>query len=120
MSNRDLNKEVNHELKVFGAGLSRTGTYGLSQILNAVGFGECYHGFIKFYKHYQNDFWGKIADMNHEQRKNVDWNEFFYNYKGHGDVYNSSVDWPAAECWKEIAEFYSMTRGLYPKFNDES
>ena len=134
LQENNLDGRDKHELKVLGAGLSRTGTYGLSQILNSVGFGKCYHGFIKWDKPYQNDFWGKIAEMSKDERKKVDWNEFFYDYKGYGDVYHSCVDWPSAECWKEIAEFYpnckvilgfrdaekwynSMTKGLYPKLS---
>lgn len=129
-----MSEHQRHKLKVLGAGLSRTGTYGLSKILNNIGLGECYHGYIKWDKPYQNEFWGKIAEMSKDERKTVDWNEFFCDYQRKGDIYCSCVDWPGAECWQEIAEFYpdckvilgvrdsekwyySMTKGLYPRLS---
>eukprot|EP01084_Bolivina_argentea_P296296 510269_1 len=122
----------NHRLKVIGAGFGRTGTWGLKELMNNIGFGECYHGITKFYNPYHNDFWGKIADMEKNERTNVNWNDFYYDFQGKGIIYNSAVDWPTAACWREIAEFYpdckvilgvrdpekwyhSMTKGLFPK-----
>ena len=81
-------------LSVLGAGFGRTGTESLKKALEILGFGPCYHMFEVLPHQERVDQWVSLA-----QGKTPDWDEIF-------DGYHSSVDWPAAHFWRDIAEHY--------------
>jgi hypothetical protein len=81
-------------LKVIGAGFGRTGTSTLQRALDKLGFGPCYHmrEIMRNPPFARN--WAKLA-----RTGEVDWEETF---KG----YSSTVDWPSADYWRQLAEHY--------------
>jgi hypothetical protein len=81
-------------LKVIGAGFGRTGTMSLKLALEELGFGPCYH-MIEVFKTQAWDLWYEAA----QDPAHADWATIF---KG----YNSTVDWPNATYWKELADAY--------------
>lgn len=81
-------------LSVIGAGLGRTGTLSLKLALEQLGFGPCYHMLEVLKNPKAPGYWEAAAD-----RQPVDWGEIF---KGYG----STVDWPSATFYRELAEAY--------------
>ena len=81
-------------LKVIGAGFGRTGTMSLKLALEQLGFGPCYH-MVEVFKHQAWDLWYEAS----KDPAHADWATIF---KG----YNSTVDWPNATYWKELADAY--------------
>ncbi|MGZ6049838.1 MAG: sulfotransferase family protein [Phenylobacterium sp.] len=81
-------------LKVIGAGFGRTGTMSLKLALEQIGFGPCYH-MVEVFKHQAWDLWYEAS----KDPAHADWETIF---KG----YNSTVDWPNATYWKELADAY--------------
>lgn len=81
-------------LKVIGAGLGRTGTLTLKTALEELGFGPCHHMIEVFANPSQMGFWRRAAIG-----EAVDWEEVFA-------AYVSSVDWPSAHFYKELAARY--------------
>jgi hypothetical protein len=82
-------------LKVIGAGLGRTGTLTLKTALERLGYGPCNHMTeVLADMERQGPFWNRAADglVN-------DWEE------GLG-AYRSTVDWPSAAFYAELADFY--------------
>lgn len=81
-------------LKVIGAGLGRTGTLSLKFALEQLGLGPCYHMMEVFrtpgaVAHWDRAFSGET----------MDWEAVF-------EGFNSTVDWPACDFYKELAELY--------------
>jgi len=81
-------------LTVFGVGLGRTGTDSLKKALEILGFGPCYHMFEVLADQKRVDQWVSLS-----QGETPDWDNIF-------DGYHSSVDWPAAHYWREIAAHF--------------
>lgn len=81
-------------LSVIGAGFGRTGTMSLKLALDRLGFGPCYHMTEVFKNPKAPDYWEAAADG-----KPVDWEEIFAGYR-------SSVDWPGATFYKQLADAY--------------
>jgi hypothetical protein len=82
-------------LKVIGAGLGRTGTLSLKTALETLGFGPCHH-MVEVLGDMagQGPFWSRAGDG-----LVTDWEE------GLG-AFGSSVDWPSAHFYAELAAFY--------------
>lgn len=85
-------------LSVIGAGFGRTGTLSLKLALEQLGFGPCYHMVEVFKNPRAPRYWEAAAD-----REPVDWEEVF---KGYG----STVDWPSATFYRELAEAYPQAK----------
>lgn len=81
-------------LSVIGAGFGRTGTMSLKLALDQLGFGPCYHMTEVFKNPGAAGYWEAAADG-----KEVDWEEVFEGYR-------STVDWPSATFYKQLADFY--------------
>jgi hypothetical protein len=80
-------------VKVIGAGFARTGTSTLTQALETLGFGPCYHMFEVISRPDRVRQWLDVADGR------PDWDAIF-------DGFQSGVDWPVAAYWKELADHY--------------
>ena len=81
-------------LSVIGAGFGRTGTMSLKLALDQLGFGPCYHMTEVFKNPKAPGYWEAAADG-----KSVDWEEVFAGYR-------STVDWPGATFYKQLADAY--------------
>lgn len=84
-------------LSVIGAGLGRTGTMSLKLALELLGFGPCYH------------MAEVVKDPDAPQRwidaanGRPDWEAIFAGF-------NSTVDWPNATFYRELAEVYPQAK----------
>lgn len=85
-------------LSVIGAGFGRTGTLSLKLALEQLGFGPCYHMVEVFKNPRAPGYWEAAAD-----RQPVDWDEVFQGY-------GSTVDWPSATFYRELAEAYPQAK----------
>jgi hypothetical protein len=85
-------------LSVIGAGFGRTGTLSLKLALEQLGFGPCYHMLEVFKNPNAPGYWEAAAD-----RRPVDWEEVFTGY-------GSTVDWPSATFYRELAEAYPQAK----------
>ncbi|MEQ9490013.1 MAG: sulfotransferase [Alphaproteobacteria bacterium] len=81
-------------LSVIGAGFGRTGTLSIKMALEQLGFGPCHHMHEVLEHPEQLPHWEALA-----RGEAVDWNAVF-------DGYASSIDWPSAHYWRELAAFY--------------
>ncbi len=87
-------------LKIIGAGFGRTGTLSLKTALEQLGFGRCYH-MLEVGKHPAHaELWATA-----QQAQPVDWDALF-------DGYQSSVDWPSCNFWREQARHYPEAKIL--------
>lgn len=77
-------------LKVIGAGLGRTGTMSLKMALERLGFGPCYHMDEIIRDPGAAKGWRLVGEGQ------SDWDSIFAGYQ-------STVDWPAARWWQELA-----------------
>jgi len=78
-------------LKVIGAGFGRTGTMSLKLALEQIGFGPCYH-MVEVLPHpSRSEQWAAAANGD-----KMDWDAVF-------DGYQSTVDWPSTDYWRELA-----------------
>jgi Sulfotransferase domain len=78
-------------LKAIGAGFGRTGTLSLKLALEELGLGPCYH-MVETIAHPEHDaMWLALA-----RGETSDWRPILQGYA-------STVDWPAAYFWKELA-----------------
>ena len=82
-------------LKVIGSGFGRTGTMSLKLALEQIGLGPCYHMVEVFKNPAAPDMWSAAAD----DPAHADWGKIF-------EGYNSTVDWPNATFYKELAAAY--------------
>jgi hypothetical protein len=84
-------------MKVIGVGFGRTGTMSLKQALADLGAGPCFHMIdliVGERRARDLPYWVKVADG-----EPVDWNEVF-------DGWESTVDWPAASVWRQVADAF--------------
>ena len=81
-------------LKVIGAGLGRTGTMSLKLALEQLGFGPTYHMMEVFKNPKAPAWWAETADG-----VGPGWETIF-------EGYNSTVDWPNATFYRELADAY--------------
>lgn len=81
-------------LDVVGTGFGRTGTNSLKIALEMLGFGPCHHMFEVRDRPEQVDFWAAAA-----RGERSDWDTAFQGFR-------STVDWPSAYFWREIAAHY--------------
>jgi hypothetical protein len=87
-------------LKVVGAGFGRTGTLSLKKALERLGFAPCYHMFevVERPDHIQR--WHRLAF-----ERAMDWETLFSDFQ-------STVDWPAARFWHQLASDYPDAKVL--------
>ncbi|HEV2530490.1 sulfotransferase family protein [Phenylobacterium sp.] len=94
-------------LKVIGAGYGRTGTMSLKLALEQLGFGPCYH-MVEVFKNPQAPLWWiEVADGH------PDWEKIFAGY-------SSTVDWPNATYYKELAEAYPEAKVILTERDPEA
>lgn len=94
-------------LKVIGSGYGRTGTMSLKLALEELGFGPCYHMMEVFKdKDHRSAQWEAAADGN------PDWEGIFEGYE-------STVDWPNATFYRELAEAYPDARVIHTERDPE-
>jgi hypothetical protein len=94
-------------LKVIGAGLGRTGTLSLKLALEQLGFGPCYHMVEVFKNPEAPGWWVEAADGR------PDWERIF-------DGYASTVDWPNATFYAELADHYPDAKVILTERDPES
>ena len=94
-------------LKVVGAGFGRTGTLSLKLALEQLGFGPCHHmeEVLKDAPR-QVPLWSAAAEGR------PDWEAIFRGF-------NSTVDWPTAGFWREIAAAYPGSKVILTVRNAE-
>jgi hypothetical protein len=80
-------------LKVIGAGYGRTGTMSMKLALEQLGLGPCYHMVEVFKNPDAVGWWEAAADGK------PDWEKIFAGYE-------STVDWPSATFYRELADAY--------------
>ncbi|MBV8684671.1 MAG: hypothetical protein JO111_17485 [Caulobacteraceae bacterium] len=95
-------------LSVIGAGFGRTGTMSLKLALEQLGFGPCYH-MVEVFKGGPDAFgwWEDAADGR------PDWPRIFAGYY-------STVDWPSATFYAELAEAYPDAKVILTRRDPES
>ncbi len=81
-------------IEVVGAGLGRTGTHSLKLALEQLLGGPCYHMTEVFGRPADLDVWADAY-----RGSPPDWTELFADYR-------AVVDWPAAGCWRQIADAF--------------
>jgi len=81
-------------LAVIGAGLGRTGTFSLKHALEELGLGPCHHMEEVMAHPEQIPAWHAAG-----RGGAVDWDALMAGYR-------SSVDWPSAQFWSELAALY--------------
>jgi Sulfotransferase domain len=87
-------------LKVIGSGLGRTGTKSLKTALEQLGFGPCHH-MIEVFMHPESvPLW---VEAGHGR---ADWNAIYKDYR-------STVDYPGARFWRELAAAYPDAKILH-------
>jgi len=91
---------MNMALSVIGAGFGRTGTMSIKMALEQLGLGPCHHMEEVFADPAQLPNW--LAAANGQQ---VDWDDVFIGY-------NSTVDWPSAHYWRDLADVYPKSKIL--------
>eukprot|EP00483_Globobulimina_turgida_P002754 UN02759 len=95
-----------HNLKVIGAGFSRTGSYSLKMALEELGLVPCWHiiDIMSDDDKANALMWWRCVDKRLKiDKKSVDFDEFY------GQLANgaqAAVDWPTFFYWEELAEFY--------------
>lgn len=87
-------------MKIIGAGFGRTGTMSIKAALEILGFGPCYHMKIALTRPWHIPFW--LAAIRGRSRR---WKRFFRKY-------NSTVDWPACEFYKNLIKVYPDAKVL--------
>jgi hypothetical protein len=88
-------------LEVIGSGLGRTGTKSLQSALNMLGFGPCYHMVEVF-----QDRDRRMPQWIEAGRGNPNWEAIF-------DGYRSTVDYPGAAYWRELADYYPQAKVIH-------
>ena len=85
-------------LSVIGAGFGRTGTMSLKLALEQLGFGPCHHMVEVIKNPAAIGWWEAAADG-----EATDWAKVF-------EGFNSTVDWPSATFYKELADAYPAAK----------
>jgi hypothetical protein len=87
-------------LKVIGSGLGRTGTFSTKLALEQLGFGPCHHMVEVFEHPHSVPLWIAAA------QGRPDWDAMF-------DGYQSMVDHPGCQYWRELADYYPQAKVLH-------
>jgi hypothetical protein len=87
-------------LKIVGAGFGRTGTLSLKNALEMLGFGPCYHMFEVVKRPDDISAWHRLAFGGA-----MNWDLLFKDFQ-------STVDWPTARYWRELADHYPQAKVL--------
>ncbi len=95
-------------LKVVGAGFGRTGTLSLKNALEKLGLGPCYHMFEVIERPDHIEMWHRKAFGGA-----IDWDLLFKDFQ-------STVDWPSARYWRELADYYPDAKVLLSLRDPES
>jgi hypothetical protein len=95
-------------ISVIGAGFGRTGTMSLKLALDRLGFGPCYHMTEVFKDPKASGYWESVADGNPP-----DWDTIFTGYR-------STVDWPSATFYKQLADDYPDARVILTERDPEA
>lgn len=95
-------------LSVIGAGLGRTGTMSLKLALEQLGFGPCYHMVEVFKDPSAPGRWEAAADG-----ERMDWEKVFAGF-------NSTVDWPSASFYKQLAAAYPEAKVILTERDPEA
>lgn len=82
-------------LDVIGVGFGRTGTESMKRALERLGYGPCYHMFEVMPHKDRYAHWLSVFN----DGADPDWDATFEGYR-------ATVDWPAAACWRELADHY--------------
>ncbi|MBV1916910.1 MAG: hypothetical protein KUG65_02440 [Sphingomonadaceae bacterium] len=85
-------------LKVIGAGLGRTGTLSLKLALEHLGYGPCYH---------------MLEIMSEGRERLPQWMDVVHgspNWDAIFDGFGSTVDYPACNYWRELADHYPKAK----------
>jgi hypothetical protein len=94
-------------MKLIGAGMPRTGTLTQKMSLEMLGLGPCYHMVDVLADLEQAELWKQA--LAGEPR----WSEIF-------DGFHSTVDWPGAYFYRELADFYPEAKVLLSVREPES
>lgn len=94
-------------LKVIGAGLGRTGTMSLKLALEQLGLGPCYH-MAEVFKLGTAPTWTRAY-----RGERMDWEEVFKGFP-------STVDWPACDFYRELADLYPDAKVILSVRDPES
>src|SRR5262245_9239072 len=86
-------------MRVIGAGFGRTGTLSTKTALERLGFGPCHHMLEVINTPGQLRPWLRAA------QGDPDWDALLSGY-------NSTIDWPCAGYWKELAAHYPDAKVL--------
>ncbi len=95
-------------LSVIGSGFGRTGTMSLKIALEQLGLGPCHHMEEVIDHPEQLDHWRAAA-----KGETVDWHEVYNGYR-------STVDWPGAHYWRELAEVFPNAKVIHTTRSAES
>lgn len=87
-------------LSVVGSGLGRTGTMSLKLALEQLGFGPCYHMLEVLMHPERVPLWVQAG------AGKPDWDATFAGYR-------STVDYPSAKFWRELAAYYPQAKVLH-------
>jgi hypothetical protein len=87
-------------LKIVGTGLGRTGTKSLQSALNMLGLGPCHHMVEVFAQPQSAGLWVEAA------KGRPDWEAIFAGYQ-------SVVDYPGAQFWRELTAYYPDAKVLH-------
>ena len=88
-------------LAIIGSGFGRTGTMSLKRALEELGYGPCHHMEEVFAHPEQVPYWQALA-----AGRPMNWDEVFAGY-------NSQVDWPGAQVWRETAAAYPEAKVIH-------
>ena len=88
-------------LSVIGSGFDRTGTKSLKIALEQLGLGPCHHMEEVADHPEQLDGWRVAA-----KGEPVNWQDIYAGYR-------STVDWPGAHYWRELAEAYPDAKVIH-------
>ena len=95
-------------LSVIGSGFGRTGTMSLKLALEQLGLGPCYHMVEVFKNPAAPDWWSEAAD----DPAHADWRKIFAGY-------SSTVDWPNATYYRELADAYPAAKVIHTERDAE-
>ena len=96
-------------IEIIGAGFGRTGTESMKRALETLGYGPCHHMYEVLKRWDRYDDWLRILKGEAEP----DWPRLLEGYR-------SSVDWPVAYYWRELAELYPEAKILLTVRDAES
>ena len=96
-------------LSVIGSGFGRTGTMSLKLALEQIGFGPCYHMVEVFKNPAAPALWSAAAD----DPAHADWATIF-------EGYSSTVDWPNATYYQELAHAYPDAKVIHTERDAEA